>query len=240
MICLRSFATKGSLKLHTTTCKKSAEQKFSCASCGKVFSKKIHLNSHMRFSHPDIDVDPRFKYKCPNCPQRYMTEDELLVDHAKEGCITPGDVCDLCGEIYYIRGGLEAHMKAAHSQTVHSTQQKYACFNSSSRNTPASTATAKIRLLHQQQRKYACFNSSSRNTPASAAAAAEIRLLQQQQQKYACFNSSGSNTLASTAAAVISCLQQQLQKYTCSNSSSGNTPASTAAAGIRLIQPQRQ
>ncbi|BET02995.1 Zinc finger protein [Nesidiocoris tenuis] len=123
MICLRSFATKGSLKLHTTTCKKSAEQKFSCASCGKVFSKKIHLNSHMRFSHPDIDVDPRFKYKCPNCPQRYMTEDELLVDHAKEGCITPGDVCDLCGEIYYIRGGLEAHMKAAHSQTVHSTRQ---------------------------------------------------------------------------------------------------------------------
>uniref|UniRef100_A0A0K8TEN4 C2H2-type domain-containing protein n=2 Tax=Lygus hesperus TaxID=30085 RepID=A0A0K8TEN4_LYGHE len=53
-ICFKSFISKFSYDFHVASCKKLAEQVFTCASCQKVFNKKIHITNHMKYAHTEL------------------------------------------------------------------------------------------------------------------------------------------------------------------------------------------
>ncbi|KAF6202679.1 hypothetical protein GE061_003080 [Apolygus lucorum] len=115
-ICFKSFLSKFSYDFHINSCKRLAEQIFTCASCKKVFNKKIHIHNHMKYAHTGVDIDSRYVFKCPTCPRRFLSEKEYRQKHENESCVLSEMPCEICGEMLMGFDKLKVHIEITHKK----------------------------------------------------------------------------------------------------------------------------
>ncbi|XP_077292007.1 uncharacterized protein LOC143915311 [Arctopsyche grandis] len=113
-------------KVHAESinCKKGANTSYKCADCGEGYNKRIELAKHRLEVHSDPSlIEQKNKpgpFACTSCDRMYQTKvglDGHMRSHN-------GDiyVCDLCGNSFNHRTGLETHHKR-----VHLREQRYSC-----------------------------------------------------------------------------------------------------------------
>ncbi|XP_073973691.1 uncharacterized protein [Rhodnius prolixus] len=75
-VCLKYFATKGSLEVHSTI--HTGVRPFVCSACGKSFRHKVNLMEHFQRKHSQVRP-----YICDVCAARFVTKQELVRHYRK-------------------------------------------------------------------------------------------------------------------------------------------------------------
>ena len=66
-----------------------------CVECGKLFSKFIYLETHMRKEHPERET-----FECTSCRKQYSTKENLRYHMAEEH--TKKFNCDSCEKKFQV------------------------------------------------------------------------------------------------------------------------------------------
>ena len=85
-ICNRSFNSKQAHKYHQSH---HDDQKFQCNDCGKQFSQKSNLTTHIKGVHTNV------KHKCDQCGREYYNKVSLY-SHIKSAHENKKYHCTMC------------------------------------------------------------------------------------------------------------------------------------------------
>ena len=88
---------------------KTSQGKFQCGECPKTFSRKDHLNYHVKIKH--LAEQP---YSCHLCDKSFAAKGDLTRHTVKHGERT--FFCDLCDASFHFQGELNNHKKSAHEK----------------------------------------------------------------------------------------------------------------------------
>ena len=118
MDCTRTFMTKSNLGRHGNTTDgnkkgiKPVSKDHKCGFCGKSFSRKSYLRSHVKIIHEEMQIN-----KCELC-EKSFTSKRSLTNHLNNFHYNKKEFkCDFCGKACSLKGNLIQHMKLIHNIT---------------------------------------------------------------------------------------------------------------------------
>ncbi|KOB74972.1 Uncharacterized protein OBRU01_08704 [Operophtera brumata] len=103
LICSKTFATKGNVKLHILRMHKEREKNHICHVCGKAFYDKFILAEHVLFVHTDYRP-----HKCQICNLGFKTT-KSLKEHVGRHYNEKPLACDKCGKSFRLKKHLSKH-----------------------------------------------------------------------------------------------------------------------------------
>ncbi|XP_042899609.1 uncharacterized protein [Parasteatoda tepidariorum] len=145
----------------TTNSKKVANKEgfaFTCAVCQKNFSRKYHLDRHLRISKCSGLPMPTFP--CELCNRVYTRKDNLrehLRSHTGEVHRRKNHKCPYCDKAFHGQSLLAIHVRK------HTGEKPYAC-DYCPKKFPSTGALSKHRMTHTGEKPYACNECGRRFT----------------------------------------------------------------------------
>lgn len=103
LLCSKTFATKGNVKLHILRMHKEREKNHICHVCGKAFYDKFILAEHILFVHTDYRP-----HKCQICKLGFKTS-KSLKEHVGRHYNEKPLACDKCGKSFRLKKHLSKH-----------------------------------------------------------------------------------------------------------------------------------
>lgn len=112
-LCGKNFTKKSRLKSHIDTFHENV-RKFQCSHCDKAFKAKVHLDHHL------LQHSGEKPFKCSQCGDSFRHK-LSLISHQRIHSDSRPYVCDTCGRTFRDNSTLKAHKR------VHSGDKPYKC-----------------------------------------------------------------------------------------------------------------
>jgi len=107
-ICNRGFTTKGSLELHVDSVHLKKKE-FGCSICGRLFSRKHILKTHIATHYGKRD------FQCAVCGKKFLQKSNLSRHERIHEAKNFGYGCRFCGQAFTQNKHLNNHMLSVHS-----------------------------------------------------------------------------------------------------------------------------
>ena len=146
----KKIKVMNAVKAAKRTSSKVTKKDFPCEMCGRIFTRKFHLNRHKRTHRPQSDAPPKDEpvFQCDLCGKNFSCKSTLRshqVVHTGEKPFT----CHICGKSFS-QTGLYYHLKH-----VHAGIKNHSC-DICGRSFAAKPAMEDHRRIHTGERPYVC------------------------------------------------------------------------------------